>query len=93
MELLDQYGADPLRLYLFASPVVRAETLRFAQSGVEQMFKDVVIPLHNVWNFLSTYAAVDAWKPAESTVYFMRHAHCHHTEESPRTNETPISKL
>ena len=28
-EILDQYGADALRLYLINSPVVRAESLRF----------------------------------------------------------------
>lgn len=57
--LLEQYGADAFRLYLLSSPVVRAEPLRFSEKGVEQVLKDFVIPLQNVWNFFETYAKVD----------------------------------
>lgn len=60
--LINQYGADALRLYLLASPVVRAEPLRFSEKGVEQMLKDVVIPLQNVFNFFKMYAEVDKRK-------------------------------
>ena len=60
--LINQYGADALRLYLLASPVVRAEPLRFSEKGVEQMLKDVVIPLQNVFNFFKMYAEADKRK-------------------------------
>lgn len=73
--LLEQYGADAFRVYLLGSPVVRAEPLRFSEKGVEQVLKDFVIPLQNVWNFFETYANVDAWKATGTEVYFMRHAH------------------
>lgn len=33
-ELLNEYGADALRLYLINSPVVKAEPLRFKKEGV-----------------------------------------------------------
>lgn len=72
--LINQYGADALRLYLLSSPVVRAEPLRFSEKGVEQMLKDVVIPLQNVFNFFKMYAEVDHWKDAGTQVRFMRHA-------------------
>ncbi len=32
--VLDEFGADALRAYLINSPVVRADPLRFAESGV-----------------------------------------------------------
>lgn len=72
--LINQYGADALRLYLLGSPVVRAEPLRFSEKGVEQMLKDVVIPLQNVFNFFKMYAQVDQRKDAGTQVCFMRHA-------------------
>jgi len=72
--LINQYGADALRLYLLSSPVVRSEPLRFSEKGVEQMLKDVIIPLQNVFNFFKMYAEADQWKDNWTQVRFMRHA-------------------
>jgi len=33
--------------------------LRFSEKGVEQILKDVIIPLENVYKFLETYAKID----------------------------------
>ncbi|KAK3043989.1 Isoleucine--tRNA ligase, cytoplasmic, partial [Coniosporium uncinatum] len=35
--IIDKYGSDALRLYLINSPVVRAETLKFKESGVKEI--------------------------------------------------------
>ena len=40
------------RLYLINSPVVRAETLRFQESGVKNIVKDVFLPWYNACRFL-----------------------------------------
>jgi isoleucyl-tRNA synthetase len=40
------------RLYLINSPVVRAETLRFQESGVKDVVKDVFLPWYNAYRFL-----------------------------------------
>ncbi|XP_068334858.1 isoleucine--tRNA ligase, cytoplasmic-like [Pyrus communis] len=52
MEVIDDYGADALRLYLINSPVVRAETLRFKKEGVFGVVKDVFLPWYNAYRFL-----------------------------------------
>ena len=39
MCLVDKYGADAIRLYLINSPVVRAEPLKFVESGVQGEIK------------------------------------------------------
>ncbi|KAL9679523.1 hypothetical protein QQ045_017388 [Rhodiola kirilowii] len=52
MEVIDDYGADALRLYLINSPVVRAETLRFRKEGVYNVVKDVFLPWYNAYRFL-----------------------------------------
>jgi isoleucyl-tRNA synthetase len=45
--IASKYGADALRMYLLNSPVVRAEPLRFKESGVRDVLKDVLIPWFN----------------------------------------------
>lgn len=52
MDLVNEYGADALRLYLISSPVVRAETLRFKREGVFAVVKDVFLPWYNAYRFL-----------------------------------------
>ncbi|XP_072969393.1 isoleucine--tRNA ligase, cytoplasmic [Typha angustifolia] len=52
MEVIGDYGADALRLYLINSPVVRAESLRFKKAGVYGVVKDVFLPWYNAYRFL-----------------------------------------
>ncbi|KAL8556425.1 hypothetical protein ACS0TY_004027 [Phlomoides rotata] len=51
-EVIDDYGADALRLYIINSPVVRAEPLRFKKDGVYGVVKDVFLPWYNAYRFL-----------------------------------------
>ncbi|HEY5578704.1 MAG TPA: class I tRNA ligase family protein, partial [Acidimicrobiia bacterium] len=57
--ILDEYGADALRIYLFDSPVLRAEPLRFVEQGVRSVVRSTLLPLWNAYSFFSTYAAAD----------------------------------
>lgn len=50
--VLDQYGADALRLYLINSPVLRAETLKFKEEGVKEVVSKVLLPWWNSCKFL-----------------------------------------
>ncbi|GLT61188.1 hypothetical protein SLA2020_517170 [Shorea laevis] len=52
LEVIDNYGADALRLYLINSPVVRAEPLRFKKEGVHGVVRDVFLPWYNAYRFL-----------------------------------------
>ncbi len=61
--VLDVYGADALRAYLINSPVVRAEPLRFNESGVREVVRTVLIPLRNAWSFFVQYANIDGFHP------------------------------
>ena len=49
--IMDSYGSDALRLYMINSPVVRAEPLRFKESGVKEIVSKVLLPLWNSYNF------------------------------------------
>ncbi|KAM7488581.1 hypothetical protein LguiB_026065 [Lonicera macranthoides] len=50
--VIDDYGADALRLYIINSPVVRAEPLRFKKDGVYGVVRDVFLPWYNAYRFL-----------------------------------------
>ncbi len=73
MQVIDTYGADAMRLFLVDSAVLKAEDLRFTESGVKDTVKNVLIPLWNAYSFFVTYANIDgvtvegaAEKPANS---------------------------
>lgn len=66
--ILDKYGADALRFYLMNSPAVKAEPLCFSEKGVENVVKNVILPIWNAYSFLVTYSNIDKWKPAKSAI-------------------------
>ncbi|KAL8719084.1 MAG: hypothetical protein Q9225_003862 [Loekoesia sp. 1 TL-2023] len=49
--VMEKYGSDALRLYMINSSVVRAETLRFKESGVKEIVAKVLLPLWNSYRF------------------------------------------
>jgi isoleucyl-tRNA synthetase len=63
--VIEKFGADAIRLYMLNSPAVKAEDLRFSERGVEQVLRQVLIPFWNSFVFLSTYAKIYHWKPAQ----------------------------
>ncbi|MDA3874365.1 MAG: isoleucine--tRNA ligase [Kiritimatiellae bacterium] len=65
MDVINRYGADAVRLYLIYSPVVRAENLAFAEDGVKQIMRDLLIPMWNAYSFFVTYANTDGWVPTK----------------------------
>ena len=86
--LFGKYGTDAYRLYLLASPGVRAEPVRFSEKGVEQVYKDFTGSIMNTYKFFETYANVDKWTTDNTTLYFMRHGKATGLElESPLTDE------
>jgi isoleucyl-tRNA synthetase len=50
-DIMKQQGADALRMYLLDSPVVKGETLRFQDTGVSQILKDIHFPILNAIQF------------------------------------------
>lgn len=62
-KVIQQFGADAIRLYMMNSAAVKADDLRFSERGVEQVLRQVLIPLWNSFVFLSTYAKIYNWSP------------------------------
>ncbi|MFW6234410.1 MAG: isoleucine--tRNA ligase, partial [Spirochaetota bacterium] len=63
IDIINQYGADALRLFLVYSPVVRAEDLKYSDDGVKEILKSIIIPLWNAYSFFVTYANIDEAAP------------------------------
>ncbi|MCP4912212.1 MAG: isoleucine--tRNA ligase [Oligoflexia bacterium] len=59
--LMEEYGADAMRLYLINSGLVKAEEMRFADAGVKDMVRRALLPWFNSYKFFRTYAKVDGW--------------------------------
>lgn len=63
VEVIHQYGADAIRLYLLHSPAVKGEDLSFSKVGVELVLRQIILPLWNAYTFFVTYARIYDWKP------------------------------
>ena len=70
MEVVEKYGADALRLYLLASPVVGAENLNFSEKGVNE-WKGVLTRLENVLSFYNLYRNDVAHDPSNTSEHVL----------------------
>ncbi|HQF55884.1 MAG TPA: isoleucine--tRNA ligase [Fibrobacteria bacterium] len=68
--ILEQIGADALRMYLINSAAVKAEELRFSETGVREVVRSVLLPLWNSLSLFTTYHNADrakgqlSWDPS-----------------------------
>ena len=67
--LIDKHWADAIRFYLMASGAVRADDLKFSESGVEETVKKVLLPLWNTYSFFTTYANIDSFEWKDWEIY------------------------
>ena len=62
-EMINQYGADAVRLYMLNSGAIRAEELLFSEAGLREVLRNTMLPLWNALGFFVTYANIDQWSP------------------------------
>ena len=63
--LMENFGADALRLTFITSGLVKGEELRFTDDGVKDMVRRALLPWYNSYKFFSTYAKVDGWSASK----------------------------
>ena len=63
MDILNQHGADALRLYLIDSPVVKAQELKFSEKGVFDIVRKILLRWWNSYSFFVNYANIDGFVP------------------------------
>ena len=54
--LMEEFGADALRLYLINSGLVKAEEQRFSDNGVKDMVRRALLPWFNSFKFSIIFA-------------------------------------
>lgn len=64
--IMENFGADALRLTLINSGLVKGEELRFTDEGVKDMVRRALLPWYNSFKFFHTYATVDKWNAKEN---------------------------
>lgn len=65
-EIIDKYGVDALRFYLMSSSVMNADNFNFAEKGLEEVYKKVLVLLYNVKNFYELYEKIPINKKPDS---------------------------
>ncbi|WP_375003138.1 isoleucine--tRNA ligase [Aeromicrobium sp. CTD01-1L150] len=55
-EVFDRDGADAMRWFLMASPILRGGNLVVTEQGIRDCVRQVMIPLWNSWYFFGLYA-------------------------------------
>ncbi len=55
-EVFDRDGADAMRWFLMASPILRGGNLVVTEEGIREGVRQVILPLWNCWYFFSLYA-------------------------------------
>ncbi|MBX3041866.1 MAG: isoleucine--tRNA ligase, partial [Bdellovibrionaceae bacterium] len=63
MEVLNQHGADALRLYLIDSPVVKGQELKFSDKGVYDIVRKILLRWWNSYSFFTNYGNIDGFVP------------------------------
>lgn len=62
-ELFAKTGVDPVRFYLYQSPVVLGDGVRFSEQHVDDFLKKFNLTIWNTYSFFVTYANIDGWTP------------------------------
>jgi isoleucyl-tRNA synthetase len=63
MNVLNEHGADALRLYLIDSPAVKAEELRFSEKGVREIVRRILLRWWNAYSFFTSYGSIEGFEP------------------------------
>jgi len=56
VEVFDRDGADAMRWFLMASPILRGGNLIVTEEGIREAVRQVLLPLWNTWYFFTLYA-------------------------------------
>ncbi len=66
-EIFDSQGSDALRWYLMSTNIVRGGDTRISDTGINDVTRQVLIPLWNAYSFFTLYANVDGHKAVRRT--------------------------
>jgi len=62
MELMQRYGTDSFRLYLYQTNAMLIGDLMFDDNGILDAFQQLILPFWNACNFFVSYANIDGFR-------------------------------
>jgi isoleucyl-tRNA synthetase len=65
-EVFDRDGADAMRWFLLASPILRGGNLVVTEQGIREGVRQFLLPLWNTWYFFSLYANASGYEAKAS---------------------------
>jgi isoleucyl-tRNA synthetase len=65
--IFEAQGADALRWYLMSSNIVRGGNLRITDGGIDDVVRQVLLPVWNAYSFFTLYANVDGHRATMRT--------------------------
>jgi len=66
-EIFDKQGSDALRWYFMNSNIVRGGDARISDRGIDEVTRQVMLPVWNAYSFFSLYANIDGYRAKIST--------------------------
>lgn len=66
--VLETYGAEALRLYLMASPLMVGDDMNIDEKNISEQVRNFILPLWNSYSFFVTYANMHNWQPSAELV-------------------------
>ena len=63
MELMQKYGTDSFRLYLYQTNAMLIGDLLFDDNGIMDSYQQLILPFWNACNFFISYANIDDYRP------------------------------
>ncbi len=61
-EIFTKQGADALRWYFMSSPIVRGGDARISDQGIDDVTRQVMLPIWNAYSFFTLYANIDGYQ-------------------------------
>lgn len=68
-ETIKKYSGDALRIYFLNGPLVSGNDTNFSELELKMQVREFMIPLWNIFSYLTTYANIHDWSPKESLAY------------------------
>lgn len=70
--MLSKFGADAVRLSYFGSPISAGEDATVSETTTKMQIQGFLLPLWNIYSYLTTYANLHNWEPRKELAYNKR---------------------
>ena len=61
-EIFERQGSDALRWYLMAANIVRGGDLRLSDVGIDEVTRQILLPIWNAYSFFTMYANAEGYR-------------------------------